>query len=196
MHSNRVMGDTDEDISALADAYGDETDRGVVILATTAFEDKLRERLERGMRPLNSEQRDKLFGYDAPLGSLSAKISIAFALGILDDQMFRVAEMARAMRNACAHSRQRISFNDRALLNGLLFIKQELGFLDADFGSQPKFVFLLCTSYLIFSIQAEEKRTTGEFLKELIQSFATWTAANAETLQELRERRPRTNQES
>jgi hypothetical protein len=123
-HSNAVSGGSDEEIEAEFEAFKGETDRGAVILAATTLEDKLTELFQAQMMHLNSDERSRLFGWDGPLGTFAAKVRMAHALKYFDRRTFKIAEVVREMRNACAHSRQDISFRDEALRDGILLLAQ------------------------------------------------------------------------
>jgi hypothetical protein len=165
-HGNKRAGDSEEDIVLAAIELDNETDRGAVILATTAFEDKLTERLLQEFCALNSKERNELFGFDAPLRSFSAKIRIAYALGVLNKPLKRVAEVVRVLRNTCAHSGQGAAFIDDALLDAIEFCLQEIGYTDDQLGlrsderpSWPRFLFLTIINLLIVNVT---KRAEGD----------------------------------
>lgn len=103
----------------LADTIENETDRGCVILLSTAIEDVLKSRILENMVEINADETERLFGPDAPLGSFSAKIKIGRALGIIDRDIARMCDVLRDMRNACAHSGRGISFDDKVLRDAL-----------------------------------------------------------------------------
>jgi len=133
-HSSKRMTGNEEDIYLAAVALRRETDRGAIILATTAFEDQLEQALLAVFRPLNSAEKTELFGFEAPLRSFSAKIRLAYALGILDKSKKRVADTVRIMRNTCAHAGQATSFGDKALMQALYFMLQEYGYHGDELG--------------------------------------------------------------
>ena len=58
------------------------------------------------MRPLNRDQRGRLFTGYGPLSSLSAKIDIAFAMGLLDSVTYDRLSVVRRIRNLFAHADQ------------------------------------------------------------------------------------------
>lgn len=92
-----------------------ETDRGSVILLSTGVEDMLGRRIRSDMVELNSDEDARLFGPDAPVGTFSAKIKLAYALGMIDRDVARMCDIMREMRNACAHSGRDISFENQEL---------------------------------------------------------------------------------
>lgn len=113
----RTKGLDDEAVDAVVEAWRGESDRGAIILAATTLEDRLQAAILGKMVNLNSDETSRLFGPDAPLGTFSAKIRLAQALGILERQEARAVDILREMRNACAHCRGDISFKQAELTN-------------------------------------------------------------------------------
>lgn len=160
-HSSKSMTGSEDDVCLAAVAFRRETDRGAIILATTALEDELQRALIAVFQPLNSTEKDELFGFEAPLRSFSAKIRLAYALGILDKPRKRIAEVVRVMRNTCAHAGQATSFYDKALMNALYFMLQEIGYHGDEIGLRlwsddkpdfPRFVFLTLINELTSAV--------------------------------------------
>lgn len=111
----------------------DETDRGAVILGATAVDDVLQKAILERMVTLNADEEDRLFGPDRPLGSFSARVRMAHALGIIDRDQRKVCDLIREMRNACAHSRRAVSFETPELKNVLVVAAR--GILPGDVSS-------------------------------------------------------------
>lgn len=190
-HANKAPGVSEDEIDALARAVDEETDRGAVILLATAFEDKLTDAIKSHMRHnLNSDQRKRLFGYDAPLGTFSAKIMMGYAVGILNKEMLDVAEIVREMRNACAHSRSAISFQDEALANPIRLICQLTDYegLKLDDPAPMRFILLLFINWLIVNLFKKRKKNPETHVSDLLRSYARYTLAkqqsSAQTLSE------------
>jgi DNA-binding MltR family transcriptional regulator len=62
---------------------------------------------------LSDAERDALFFIrNAPLGSLSTKISMAYALGLINKNQRLAADRVRAIRNVFAHSVRPITFKE------------------------------------------------------------------------------------
>lgn len=173
-HSNAIPGVTEEELDEGFEAFKKETDRGAVILGATTLEDKLAERLQSQMPHLNSDELSRLFGWDGPMGTFSAKVRMAHALGHLDRATFKMAEVVREMRNACAHSRQDISFKDEALRDAVLLLgkmaKAELpAKADAD---SLRFYFLTFVAWLVHYIYAKEDRPSfGKWIVKLVAIY-------------------------
>jgi hypothetical protein len=189
-HSSKSMTGSEDDIFMAAVAFWKETDRGAVILATTAFEDELQRALLAMFQPLNATEKGQLFGFDAPLRSFSAKIRIAHALGILDKPRKRIAEVARVMRNTCAHAGQSTSFYDKALMDGLYFMLQEVGYDGDEVGLKlwsddrpdfPRFIFLTLVNDLVGSVTRDEA-SPGPAYSDMFHAYLGYRAAVEEGL--------------
>jgi len=189
-HSSKSMTASEADIFMAAIAFWKETDRGAVILATTAFEDELQRALLAVFQPLNSTEKGELFGFDAPLRSFSAKIRIAYALGILDKPRKRIAEVARVMRNTCAHAGQATSFYDKALMDGLYFMLQEVGYDGDEIGLKlwsderpdfPRFIFLTLVNELVASVTRDEA-SPGPAYRDMFHAYLGYRSAVEEGL--------------
>jgi DNA-binding MltR family transcriptional regulator len=85
----------------------EESDRGCVLL-TTAFLDELLEQLHRTHIKSKASPPDKLikglFTAYAPLSTLSAKIKLARAYGLISHEDYLDLELLRDMRNSAAHT--------------------------------------------------------------------------------------------
>lgn len=153
-----TLADLDNDP---ATAVLNETDRGSVILLSTAIEDALLNRIKTGMVALTSDESDRMFGPDAPLGSFSAKIKIAYALGLVDRDIVRLCDLLREMRNACAHSGRAISFQDDELADVLRVAWRQLSDerleMSKEIPELRKLVFVWIVAWLTIAIRTGSK---------------------------------------
>lgn len=94
-----------------------ESDRGAIILAATSIEDTLEYALGMRMSALESDvtARGEVFGAHGCIGTYSAKILMAYAMGIIDKETRKVIDLVREIRNACAHSRRPITLQEPSL---------------------------------------------------------------------------------
>ena len=98
--------------SFLAD-FNKETDRGSA-LAAAAMVDDLLEKTLRAFLIENKGGHSLTTGFNAPLGSFSARIAAAFALGLILEPEYRECELIRKIRNDFAHT-VKVSFDDSAV---------------------------------------------------------------------------------
>lgn len=163
-----------EDAEELGVTVMNETDRGAVILLTTAVEDMLVRRIKSSMVDLNADENARIFGPDAILGTFSAKIKLSQAMGYIDRETARMCDLVREMRNACAHSGRDISFANNELSDVMSaayrYISDEE--MDpSDYKGIPilgKLHFLWLISYLIRVIRTGSKDSGVELVNRLI----------------------------
>jgi hypothetical protein len=79
-----------------------ESDRAAVILGAAKLDLVLRELLVRKFLPSPSGQ-DELFDTDKPISTFSARINVAYRLGLIDRQFARMLHLVRRIRNDFAH---------------------------------------------------------------------------------------------
>ncbi len=90
-----------------------ETERGAALISCAMMDDLL----ERCIQSFLIEHVDTgvlLEGFNAPLGSFSARILVAFALGLLSEREYRECQLLRKIRNAFAHG-VHVSFKDQKI---------------------------------------------------------------------------------
>ncbi len=99
---------SDQMMRLLAEVHG-ESDRAAAILAAAAIDQRLTRLLYKLFGP-EASQSTSLFRPDDPLGSLSAKIEVAFRTGIIGTDLHREFHLIRKLRNKFAHSEELLSF--------------------------------------------------------------------------------------
>jgi DNA-binding MltR family transcriptional regulator len=97
-------------LGELIEKLGRQTHAGAAMLVSAALDRLLEEALTTKMVKLNRTMRDKLFGEYGTLRDFSAKIDIAFALGLVDRQNYTLLTAIRKCRNLFAHSKALLSF--------------------------------------------------------------------------------------
>jgi DNA-binding MltR family transcriptional regulator len=85
-------------------------DRGAALSAVSILDGTLQAAIIEKMRPEIKADPDYLFHSGAPLGSLSAKIRVGYALGLYDSESAEDLECIREIRNAFAHTVWDIKF--------------------------------------------------------------------------------------
>ena len=96
--------------SFVEDLLGEKNARPIIIVGTSRIDDLLYRILRKHLLPKISKksQQDELLEGDNPIGTFSSRIKIIYRLGIIDNELFRILERIRAIRNKSAHS---IEFN-------------------------------------------------------------------------------------
>jgi hypothetical protein len=90
-------------------------DRTCAIVMGAMLDHSLERLLLLHMKPLSSDQRDRLFFGFGPLGSFSAKIRVAAAFCIIGEKTARDLETLNDIRNVFGHAAQGITFRNRAI---------------------------------------------------------------------------------
>jgi hypothetical protein len=83
--------------------------RGAAILLATNVENALQSVIIRVIE-IKEGQRQKLFGPNAPLGSFSNKITLAYAMDLFGNETKTNLDIIRSIRNAFAHAKLPITF--------------------------------------------------------------------------------------
>jgi DNA-binding MltR family transcriptional regulator len=89
-------------------------DRAMAILCG-AFLDEILALLLQGFLVEGSPATNGLFDADRPLGTYSAKIQLAHALGLITDDEYNDLDTIRKVRNRFAHALQGLSFTDDSI---------------------------------------------------------------------------------
>lgn len=102
----------------------EERGRGAVLVGVARVDAALQHLLESVMSPA-SVKGDGLFQPDRPLGSLGAKVALAYRLGLIDAAVERALSVLRKLRNAFAHSAESASLSDPAHASRLASVYEE-----------------------------------------------------------------------
>ena len=90
-------------------------DTSYVIVAGTALENLLEHALLASMRYLSNAQYERIFRHYGPLSSFAAKIDLAHALKIIQDDLVNDFHAIRSIRNAFAHARKAVHMDSDEL---------------------------------------------------------------------------------
>jgi mannitol operon repressor len=110
------------EFSAFLQEFNKETERGAALAAGAMLEDQLGKVLEAFLIP-NKGANDLLKGFNAPLGSFSAKIAASHSMGLVADDEALECNLIRKVRNEFAHN-VHMSFEDAKIIglcSGLTF---------------------------------------------------------------------------
>jgi mannitol operon repressor len=79
-----------------------ETERGTALTAA-AFLDDLLEKVIEAFLIKNKSGKSLINGFNAPLGTLSSRITACHAMGLISDQEYQECQLIRKIRNKFAH---------------------------------------------------------------------------------------------
>ena len=103
-----------EQFGAFLESLHAETDRGAA-LSAASFSEELLESILHAFLAEVPATGELISGFAAPIGTLSAKIKLSFALGLLDCDLYQGLDAARKIRNAFAHQWTPVSFNEKPI---------------------------------------------------------------------------------
>src|SRR5262249_6706493 len=106
---------TPEEVLDALEAMDQDSDRAVAVVGATFLDEALRRYVCARFVVLSAKESDALFEPDMPLGSFSAKIKIAHALGLIGTQTRRDLDQIRGVRNVFAHSQRMLTFDTQEI---------------------------------------------------------------------------------
>lgn len=98
-----------EEVSQLFSELREDGPRGAAMVAGALIDDVLLGAIKYRLK--NLSDANELFDPDRPLGTFSARIKIAFALGIFGPKTRHDLDTFRRIRNAFAHTRRAVTFD-------------------------------------------------------------------------------------
>lgn len=142
------------------DVYEKETDRAAAVLAGSYLETFLGGHIKSFL--VDDPSVEELFVGYGPLASFSARINIAYALGLISKGIRKDLHYIRKIRNHFAHYSQEISFDSSPVreLCANLSMAQPLSSLEnAAFRVvQPRFQYLFTVASIIIRVQTMMKK--------------------------------------
>ena len=91
--------------------FNRESDRGAALVAASLLDERLKGIIRKFF--LDSKvSHDLLDGVNAPLGTFSARISAAYALGLIQKNEFDELNLVRKIRNEYGHKWKEVNFDD------------------------------------------------------------------------------------
>jgi hypothetical protein len=84
--------------------FAKETDRAAVIVAASMLDELLRSILVAKLVPVSSSTDELFDGANAPLGTFSARIEMAYRVGLISVKFSRDLHLVRRIRNDFAHN--------------------------------------------------------------------------------------------
>lgn len=104
-----------KDFFPLLDKLNDETPRGAALLACSYIDELLKNIISAFL--IESKEATKLVdGFNAPLGTFSARTAMAYCLGLISEKEHQEILTLKKIRNDCAHD-FRITFADQRIID-------------------------------------------------------------------------------
>ncbi|SFF39772.1 hypothetical protein [Spirosoma endophyticum] len=102
-----------KDFIPLLDKLNAESPRGVALLSCSYIDELLKNAILAFL--IDSEESKKLLeGFNAPLGTFSSRIAMAYSLGLTTEKEHKEILNLKKIRNACAHD-FKLSFDDQKI---------------------------------------------------------------------------------
>jgi len=102
------------------------SDRSCIITAASIIDHLLLEFIRARLVPNSSGQDSLLDGPNAPIGTFSSRIDIAFRVGLISAQVARDLHLIRRLRNDVAHSIAARTFDDPGVADKVLHLVRSL----------------------------------------------------------------------
>lgn len=151
------------DLGAFAAYLVDESDRGTVVVLGSVVEDVLADKIFKSFTRTDPAFKKDLLRGGSLLASWNDKTKLALGLGIIDDDDAADIEVLAAMRNACAHSRQKIDFSTPALRDALALLMRGAapeGILEIKNPMFLRTAFVVAVSHIVAKIKGETEQET------------------------------------
>jgi hypothetical protein len=92
-----------------------ESDRGCILVVAALIENVLKDYIKARLVGANKKDDELFDGGNAPLGNLSAKIDMAFRLGLIQSKEKKQLHLMRKIRNDCAHNPENQFFDSQSI---------------------------------------------------------------------------------
>lgn len=115
------------EVQYLFQQFGGESDRACVILAAAVMDEFLKKMLKSKLVQIQTK-KDQLFdGFNAPMGSFSARIVIAHRMGLISKKMCKSLDIVRNIRNDFSHDIFNCDFKNQSVRNRLSNLIKVIG---------------------------------------------------------------------
>jgi DNA-binding MltR family transcriptional regulator len=121
-------------LNRLTQILGQLDERGLVLSLAAFAEEALGDLIE-AFLIRGDPAKQLLEGFNAPLGTFSARIKMAYSLGLVTKRQYEDLEQLRRIRNEFAHNWEPISFNDQKIAAHIRAL--HFSSLDDDFPASP-----------------------------------------------------------
>lgn len=130
-----------DELNSLLESLHEHDDRSLVLTMAAFAEDTLELLLLAYLRE-PKQAKELVNGFNAPLGTFSARIKAAFALGLIREDGHKTLETLRKIRNAFAHNWSGVSFDREdivSLIKSLSRTRREEHFHEVAEAHEPSY---------------------------------------------------------
>lgn len=168
LHEYQAKGADFASEEVLSQTLRNESDRGYVILLVSFLEDALLERILKELPEGEKLRRPLVKG--GPLRSIDHRLTMARALGTMSEGDVAIFDVFREMRNACAHSRQDISFKTPELIEtfALMLSPDTREQMNGAPESTLKLSFEMCAGWMLALLHGRTHGQALDYVNETI----------------------------
>ena len=158
------------ELSKFAKEFQAESDRGAALVAASLLDERLKDILQAFFADVPQSQ-ELLEGFNAPLGTFSARINAAYSLGLLQENEYGECNIVRRIRNEFGHKWKDVSF-DSPSIKKLCDSLPRLGPPNTDYSKRRRifnFAVIILVTDLMWRATTviKEKRTFREWPNKL-----------------------------
>jgi DNA-binding MltR family transcriptional regulator len=117
------------DVGSVIRELSAKSQAGTVLVSAAVIDDHLQKLLLTKMRNLSNNKAERIF--NGPLRSFAAKIDVAYAFELIDDELHDDLTIIRDIRNEFAHSVVETNFGSPKIVNLVQRFKRQEASLDA-----------------------------------------------------------------
>ncbi|MCY1271608.1 hypothetical protein D9M68_223100 [compost metagenome] len=134
----------------------EESDRGCALVAAAYLDEEIT-RLLRCRMVDNKGNSDALLNQGRPIGTFSAKIRVAYAMGLIPEGVFRDISAIREIRNKFAHLHGPLSFDDQSIGDQCRSLRTAIP-SKKDSSPRARFIHVVTTVFTAMSIESRKAR--------------------------------------
>lgn len=116
----------------LFEEFEKESDRAAVILTVSLIDEALHSLLKAYLVPVNSSSDEMFEGANAPIGTFSAKINMAYRLGLISTKFTRDVHLLRKIRNSFAHDLYGCDFKNGSVKSRIVELNKSISSIDCN----------------------------------------------------------------
>jgi DNA-binding MltR family transcriptional regulator len=147
--------------AVLISEFEKESDRAAVILTASLFDNALAQLIAVSLVASPSSTDELLYGANAPLSTFSARINLAYRVGLISRKFCRDLHLVRSIRNSFAHNVHGCGFDESSVKSRVLELSKSSGLIERN----PKFRasypvgtrgdFLFSASWMLWSLNTK-----------------------------------------
>ena len=141
--------------------FKNESDRASVILAAAMIDNVLDTLLRARLAPVSTGQDTLFDGHNSPIATFSARIDLAYRVGVISDKMARDLHIIRRIRNEFAHNIVGCSYDAPSVRSRIIELNRSSGHIDRcpktrkNFPDGPRGDLQFSISWMLWSLTSD-----------------------------------------